>query len=125
MIEEIKIGEKEIEEAEHYLEGYKFNRRLLMLKNYEDKYFDTCEWESESPAEFSVARSKMYEIRHFIMSLENSNEKLLLYYHYVRGESTERCAELLGISRSSGFRLKRRALVRAYLAMVKMGIKIS
>ncbi len=116
MTEHIKISEEKIKETDSYLRGYGFSRKLIMLRNYEEKYFDTCEWEKETPAEFSVARSKMYEVRHFVMTLDNSNEKLMLYYHYIRGESVEKCAELLGISRSSGFRLKRRALERAYIA---------
>lgn len=110
------MTEKNVKQIENYLKGYKFNKRLLRMKNYEDKYFETCEWESESPAEFSLARAKMFEIRHFLMNMRNSNEKLLLYYHYVRGESIEHCAELMGISRSSAFRLKHRALREAYLS---------
>ena len=113
---EIEVSEESIKKIENFLKGYKFNRRLLMMKNYEDKYFDTCEWESESPVEFALARGKMYEVRHFILNMVNSDEKLFLYYHYVRGETVERCAELLGISRSSGFRLKRRAPREAYIS---------
>ena len=121
MTEKEVVSEKNIKRIENYLKGYKFNRRLLMMKNYEEKYFDTLEWESESPAEFSLARAKMYEIRHFLLGMDNSNEKLILYYHYVRNEPIERCAELLGISRSSGFRLKRRALAAAYRKIVEIG----
>lgn len=57
-----------------------------------------------------ILRSKMFNVRKFITTLDNNNCKLLLYYHYIRGNSVEKCAELLGISRTSGFRLKRRAL---------------
>ena len=91
------------------------------MKNYEDKYFDTLEWESESPAEFTLARAKMFEIRHFILDMENSSEKLMLYYHFVRGESIERCGELLGVSRSSAFRMKKRALTLAVSHAKKLG----
>ena len=69
--------------------------------------------------EAPLARARMYEIRHLINSLPNCDEKLLLYYHYIKGENVERCAELLGISRSSGFRMKKKALVRAYEAFEK------
>ena len=109
-----EITDENIKKIENFLKGYKFNRRLLMMKNYEEKYFDTCEWKNESPVEFSLSRARMYEVRHFIMNMENSDEKLLLYYHYVRGESVERCAELFGISRSSAFIMKKRALACAY-----------
>ena len=118
---ETKPTEKEIKDAENYLCSYKFCRKLINMKNYEDKYFDTLEWESESPAEFSLARAKMFEIRHFILDMENSSEKLMLYYHFVRGESIERCGELLGVSRSSAFRMKKRALALAVKQAEKLG----
>ena len=47
------------------------------------------------------------------MSMQNCDEKLMLYNIFVKGHSVERCAELMGISRSSAFRLKKRALVLA------------
>ncbi len=119
-----EITKESIKKIENFLKGYRFNRRLLMLKNYEEKYFDTCEWESETPVEFSLVRGKMYKVRHFVMNMENSNEKLLLYYHYIRGETVERCAELLGISRSSAFRMKHRALRAAYLSSISEQNKI-
>ena len=88
------------------------------MDRYEREYFGFSESEGSSMmTDVSIARAKMYEIRHFIMRMKNSDEKLLLYYHYVRGESVERCAELLGISRSSGFRLKKRALQKAIACM--------
>jgi len=117
----VKVSEEALWDTENYLCNYKFCRKLLAMRNYEKKYFDTMEWESESPAEFTVARAKMFEIRHFVLDMENSSEKLLLYYHYIRGESIERCGELLGISRSSAFRMKRRALEQAFLHSVKLG----
>lgn len=109
-----ELTEEEKELIENYLKGFLLCRRMLSLKRYEDEYFDTAEWNCESPAEFTVVKAKMYEVRHFIMDMPNSTEKLLLYYHYVRNDPVERCAELLGMSRSSAFRLKRRALSLAY-----------
>ena len=67
--------------------------------------------------EAALARAKMFDVRHFILGLGNCDEKLFLYYHYVKGESTERCSELLGLSRRSAFRLKRKALGLAYAAL--------
>ena len=69
--------------------------------------------------DIALARARMYEIRHFINSLPNCDEKLFLYYRYVRGESVERCAEMLGISRSSAYRLKNRALSLAASVMAE------
>ena len=116
-----RISEQALSDTENYLCNYGFCRKMLEMKNYEKKYFDTLIWENESPVEFTVAKAKMFEIRHFVLDMESSSEKLLLYYHYIRGESIERCGELLGISRSSAFRMKKRALTLAFLHSEKLG----
>ena len=115
-MEKESVSEEEIRAMEEYLRGYGHNRKLLRLDRYERTYFGWRPTEEDLPGEPPLARARMYEIRHFIMGLPNTDEKLLLYYHYVRGESVEKCAELLGISRSSGFRMKKRALCRAAAA---------
>ena len=104
------IAAENIRTVENYLKEYQFQSRLLRLDRYEREFFRVRNNATDSPSEQPLARAKMYEIRHFLMSLPNSDEKLLLYYHYIKGEPIERCAELLGLSRSSGFRLKKRAL---------------
>ena len=96
-----------------YLKGYTLSRRMLQLNIYEEKGSLPSEWNEDTPGEFAMARARMFEIRHKIMSLENCDEKLMLYNIFVKGHSVERCAELMGISRSSAFRLKKRALVLA------------
>ena len=112
--------DRAIERADHYLKGYLLNKKLLRLDRYEKEFLGAKESDSsEFFGEGALARARMFEIRHFIMELANSDEKLFLYYHYIKGESAERCGELLGISRSSAFRMKRRAL--AMVAMAKEG----
>ena len=106
----------------NFLKGYALNRKLLVLDRYEKQYMSASGAEEMLISEVAFARPRMYEVRNFIMSLENSDEKLLLYYHYVRGEPVEKCAELLGISRSSGFRLKNRALDMAAHVAIEKGI---
>ena len=105
--------EGDIKKMNDYFMGYKLGRKLLRLDRYEREYFGYRESPEELSGDAVLARAKMFEIRHFIMSMKNGDEKLLLYYHYVRGESVEKCAELLGISRASAFRLKKRALMMA------------
>ena len=113
MIEAIKMDERErLRRADEYLRGYQLNRKLLRVDRYEREYFHTDEGDVEAFGEAPLARARMFEIRHFVMSLENGEEKLLLYYHYIKGEPVERCGELLGVSRSTAFRLKARALRR-------------
>ena len=102
-----------------FLNGYKLNRRLLGIEKYYDEYFKResdylYSVDSDMLKEAPLARAKMFEVRHFILGLPNSDEKLLLYYHYIKGDSVERCAELLGISRRNCFRLKQKALALAY-----------
>ena len=110
------VSSTEIQIVDNYLRGYILYQKLLRLDRYERTYFGYRDSEEAIPDE-PIAKAKMFEIRHFIMSLENSDEKLLLYYHYIRGETVEKCAELLGISRSSGFRLKKKALTVAFEVM--------
>lgn len=113
----ITVTKEEYSEAENYLRTYTFYKKLLKLEKYEQEYFERGRlpeinvW--ENPSGNTVAVAKMFEVRHFIMSMQNCDEKLMLYNIYVKGHSVERCAELMGISRSSAFRLKKRALVLA------------
>ena len=104
------FNEENIEEMKDYLSGYKLSRDLLELEKYEREFLRSREWANERPGELSLARAKMFEIRHFILELPNSNEKRLLYLHYIDCEPIERCGDIMGISRSSAFRLKKRAL---------------
>ena len=55
-------------------------------------------------------RAQAFSVYRSVMDMPPSKEKLLLYYHYLRFETLESCAELLGISRRSVFRLKNSAL---------------
>ncbi|MBQ8408428.1 MAG: DUF1492 domain-containing protein [Clostridia bacterium] len=107
------VCDDEIRTMDDYLKSYTLNQKLLRMDRYDRTYFGYKANEDGLPGELTLVRAKMYEVRHFIMNMKNSDEKLLLYYHYIRGESVGKCAELLGISRSSAFRLKKRALIEA------------
>ena len=75
----------EIKRVEDYLKSYRINGKLLRLERYEREYFKDngcCDYEALGEA--PLARARMYEVRHFINSLENCDEKLFLYYHYVK-----------------------------------------
>ena len=109
----ITLTSEEIKITENFLKSYALNQKLLRLDRYERKFFGANDKDTEGLSETKLARPRMYDVRHFIMSLPNSDEKLLLYYHYVRGETVEKCGELLGISRAGAFRLRKRALCLA------------
>ena len=106
----LEFSRAELDRMDEYLRGYGFQGKLLRLARYETSYFGRSGTLEGDVGEVPLARARMFEVRRFIMSLPNGDEKLLLYYHYVRGESVERCAELLGVARASGYRLKKRAL---------------
>ena len=111
---EEKIKDEEIKITENYLKSYLLNKKLVKLERYEREYFSgSDERDIEAFGELPLAKPRMYDVRHFIMGLPNSDEKLILYFHYVKGQSIEKCGELLGISRSSAFRKKHDALVLA------------
>lgn len=125
-----------MERAEKYLSEYSVFRRMKEMDKYEldyfgksEEYMDMMGRELTLPGAKSVATSKMFEIRRFVMSLGGCNEKVFLFYHYIHGESVGRCAELMGQAPRSAFRLKKRALAFAglklqrYLERYKENIK--
>ena len=113
-----EIGKMEIAAAANYLASYRTNGKLLFMDNYEREHFEEKEGVLHDILdEVPVARERMSEIRHFISSLKNCDEKLFLYYYYVKGRSAETCGELLGVSRSTAFRLKKRAILLAAEAL--------
>lgn len=111
---EENISKEALTITENYLKSYRLNQKLVRLERYEREFFgggDTRDLEAFG--ELPLAKPRMYDVRHFIMSLPNCDEKLILYYHYIKGLSVERCGELIGISRSSAFRKRSAALVMA------------
>ena len=99
------------------LSEYSVFRKLLDMDLYNKQYFGNAEillkkdrQEILFSTESSRIAAKMFSIRRFVLSLGGCNEKLFLFYHYIHGESVGRVAELMGISRRSAFRLKKRAL---------------
>ena len=55
-------------------------------------------------------RAQMFAIRSVILEVEDSRERLFLYHYYIKGNTLENCAKILGISRRSVFRLKSMAI---------------
>ena len=97
----LSLTKEQKKQAESYMKTYKTNKKLLRMEKYHKAYMGgdntehMAEAEKEMLNETPFARARMFDVRHFILSLDNGDEKLLLYYHYIKGESVERCAELL------------------------------
>ena len=82
--------------TKEYLKGSLTCEAFLRMNEYEECFFEQAVGAERSEGvEVSMARMKQFEIRHFILGMGNSREKLLLYYHYIRGDSVEQCAELV------------------------------
>ena len=106
--------EARISRVRDFLCGYQMCLEMLNLKKYERKRARV--FDEEADCEDILAggeaywRARMFEIKSLIESMRNGREKLILYYHYIRGESIERAADLLGVSRRTGYRIHRKGL---------------
>ncbi len=95
-----------------FLEYYRFGHKMIEINKYEKEYFGRRDNSGGVIGEDDEAyiKAKIFEVKRFVTSLPPDDRKLFLFYHYIRCETVERCAELLKISRRSAYRLKRRAL---------------
>ena len=118
--------EKQIERVRSYLCGYQFCVDMLDLRGYERKRRRPFEEEYECTdllaGDESIWLTRMYEIQALIERMRNGKAKLILYYHYIRGESIEFAANRIGISRRSGYRWHQKglaAVAELFLSMQK------
>ena len=106
--------EAQIERVKDFLCSYRMCAQMLQLRRYERKkrvLSEEYEWETDLLGGGEAYwRARMLEVRSLIESMRNGREKLMLYYHYIRGESIEHAADLLGFSRRTGYRVHSRAL---------------
>ncbi len=98
--------------AKEYLEEYRLCADMLQLRRYEKERTSRAEEVQRMLPGGNEThwKLKMYEAEHLISALRDSREKLVLYYRYILGRSVEQTADLLGVSRRTGYRLHRRGL---------------
>lgn len=108
--------EERISCARNFLSGYQMCVDMLHLRRYERRrakgFEENCECDDLLACDEVFWRARMYQIKTLIDSMKNGREKALLYYHYICGESIDRAADLLDISRRTGYRLHQKALLR-------------
>ena len=112
-----------MERAKDFLCGYQLCLDMLNLRKYERKrikpFDEECFCEDILAGDEAYWRARMYEVSTLLGEMKNSREKLILYYRYIRGESIERAANLLGVSRRTGYRLHQRGLSTAAFLLKK------
>ena len=105
------------EAVRNYLCGYQFCVDMLNLRRYERRrvrmFDEKCDCEELMMGDEALWKARMFEIESFLESMKNGREKLLLYYHYIKGESIEFAADILGVSRRTGYRIHQKGLLTA------------
>ena len=92
-------------ECDRILRSYRtMNDVLLSARSYGRIFGD------EDTFDEVTVRAQMYAIRSAILEVEDSRERLFLYHYYIKGNTIENCAKILGISRRSVFRTKSKAI---------------
>lgn len=122
--EEILRRRRRIDAARDFLAGYQLCVDMLHLRRHERKrarrYVEECSCEDLFAGNEVYWRARMNEISALISAMKNSREKVVLYYHYIRGESIEHIADFLDVSRRTGYRLHDKGLFSAALLMERM-----
>lgn len=102
------------EAARDFLSGYQLCLDMLHLRKYERrraKEFEEPEGcEDVLNGNEAYWKARIYEVQALISSMKNGREKIILYSHFLRGESVERAADLLGVSRRTGYRIYHKGL---------------
>lgn len=101
-----------IKSTDEFLRKYRYGFKLLAMNKYERDYMgpENCRDGLSCADEEAYVKAKMFEVKRFVTALPSDDRKLFLYYYYIHGETVEKCGELLGVSRRTAYRLKRRAL---------------
>ena len=106
-----------ISRARNFLCGYQMCVDMLHLRRYERRraqgFSENCDADDLLACDEVFWRARMFEVKALIDSMRNGREKAILYYHYICGESIDRAADLLDISRRTGYRLHQKALLTA------------
>lgn len=113
-----------IEQTRDFLQGYRLCLDMLNLRQYERKRARMADeeflCEDILAGDEAYWRARMHQVGLLLENMKNGREKLILYYRYVRGESIERIADRLDVSRRTGYRLHQRGLLSASFLLDRM-----
>lgn len=114
-------SDEEFARAQDYLSGYCLCEKMLGLRGYERKRST----HSDTPAntEQILQASEQHwelqalEIKALINGMRNGREKMVLYYHFIRGESVDSAARLIGISRRTAYRMLQKGIAMVAITL--------
>lgn len=92
-------------ELKELLVSYPVCKRHLSAQKYAKEYFGAAD---VTPKSYYEARIALVES--LIKLIEPSDKYTLLRLHYIEGLSIEKCAECIGVSRRTGYRLHDKAI---------------
>ncbi len=119
-----RLAKAQVEGVRNFLCGYRLCVDMLNLRRYERRnrhpFDEACDCDDLLCGSESYWRARLYEVGLLIDSMPNGREKTVLYYRYIRGESIERAANLMGVSRRTGYRLHLRGLIVADLIFARL-----
>lgn len=116
-----KCTQEELDAAQNYLKAYRLCEKMLHLRDYERKR--TAKMEEPANAEQILQASachwelQIVQTKQLINDIRNGREKMILYYHFIRGESVESAARLIGISRRTGYRMLEKGVALVALCL--------
>lgn len=115
-------GTPAFDRMKNYLASYKNCKRVCEQYAEERKYgMVKKDEEGVRDAFFFECRARCNAIEAFLLSLNCDNdERRLLWFHYVEGMSIETAAEKLYVSRSTAFRISKRAEEAALFAFMRL-----
>ncbi len=112
-----KQTDRSVADVRNFLCGYQLCIDMLNLRHYERKRRKPFETDFECndvlEGDETYWRARMYEVESLIGNMRNGREKLVLYYHYIRGERIEHVADFLGFSRRTAYRVHQKGLLQA------------
>ena len=113
-----------IARVKDFLCSYQLCIDMLNLRRYErkraERFAEIFDGEDILTGNEALWRARMHEIGALIDSMRNCREKVILYSHYIRGESIEHAANLVGVSRRTGYRLHDKGLFMASFLYERM-----
>ena len=92
-------------EADRALRAYKIMNSVLRSSQDYGRHFG-----DEENVDETALLAQMFSLRSLVLSVENARERMFLYHYYIKGNTLNTCAKLLGVSLRTVGRIKLDAL---------------